>query len=161
MSSRPTISVLMSVYNGEAFVGQAVESILAQTFGDFEFLILDDGSKDGSMEALRPIAERDKRQVAAAIVRVEQLYPSPVEELLGLLETYPNARELVWLQEEPENMGAWGFVRPLIEELAEGRWPLCYVGRARSASPAEGTMAWHAVNQKTLVAQAFEPAPER
>src|SRR5215217_5810545 len=61
MSSRPTISVLMSVYNGEAFVGQAVESILAQTFTDFEFLILDDGSKDASMDVLRPIAERDNR----------------------------------------------------------------------------------------------------
>ena len=51
----------MSVYNGEAFVGQAVESILAQTFGDFEFLVLDDGSKDASLDVLRPYAERDKR----------------------------------------------------------------------------------------------------
>src|SRR3954454_2293423 len=57
----PTISVLMSVYNGQAFVGQAVESILAQTFADFEFLILDDGSKDASMDVLRPYAERDPR----------------------------------------------------------------------------------------------------
>src|SRR3954466_12076734 len=61
MSPRPTISVLMSVYNGQAFVGQAVESILAQTFGDFEFLILDDGSTDRSMDVLGPIAGRDKR----------------------------------------------------------------------------------------------------
>ena len=63
------------------------------------------------------------------------------------------------MQEEPENMGAWGFVRPLIEELAEGRWPLCYVGRARSASPSEGTTAWHAVNQKILVERGVRAAP--
>jgi 2-oxoglutarate dehydrogenase E1 component len=101
------------------------------------------------------------RHPEIAICRVEQLYPFPWSDLKPILESFPALEEIVWVQEEPENMGAWGFVRPLIEELAEGRWPLCYVGRARSASPAEGTMAWHAVNQKTLVAQAFEPAPVR
>ena len=106
-------------------------------------------------------SELRARHPEIAICRVEQLYPFPWSDLKPILESFPALEEIVWVQEEPENMGAWGFVRPLIEELAEGRWPLCYVGRARSASPAEGTMAWHAVNQKTLVAQAFEPAPER
>jgi 2-oxoglutarate dehydrogenase E1 component len=96
-----------------------------------------------------------------AICRVEQVYPFPWSDLKPVLEGFPSLEEIVWVQEEPENMGAWGFVRPLIEELAEGRWPLCYVGRARSASPAEGTTGWHAVNQKILVTEAFEPAPER
>jgi 2-oxoglutarate dehydrogenase E1 component len=74
-----------------------------------------------------------------------------------ILESFPGLEEIVWVQEEPENMGAWGFVRPLIEELAEGRWPLGYVGRARSASPSEGTTSWHVVNQKLLIEEAFAP----
>jgi 2-oxoglutarate dehydrogenase E1 component len=96
-----------------------------------------------------------------AICRVEQLYPFPWSDLKPILEGFPALEEIVWVQEEPENMGAWGFVRPLIEELAEGRWPLFYVGRARSASPSEGTTSWHAVNQKTLVTEAFAAAPAR
>ena len=96
-----------------------------------------------------------------AICRVEQLYPFPWSDLKPILESFPGLEEIVWVQEEPENMGAWGFVRPLIEELAEGRWPLYYVGRARSASPSEGTASWHAVNQKVLVSEAFAPGPAR
>ena len=61
------------------------------------------------------------------------------------------------MQEEPENMGAWDFVRPVLEQLIDGRCPLRYVGRARNSSPSEGSAAWHQVNQRALVvAQAFE-----
>jgi 2-oxoglutarate dehydrogenase E1 component len=93
-----------------------------------------------------------------AIVRVEQLYPFPWEDLKPVLARFPKLDEVVWLQEEPENMGAWEFVRPLLEEAFEGRWPLRYVGRARSASPSEGSMAWHAANQRMLIAEAFQPS---
>jgi 2-oxoglutarate dehydrogenase E1 component len=96
-----------------------------------------------------------------ALCRVEQLYPFPWSDLKPVIESFPKLEELVWVQEEPENMGAWGFVRPLIEELAEGRWPLRYVGRARSASPSEGTSSWHAANQKILVEEAYQTAPNR
>ena len=65
-------------------------------------------------------------------------------------------RDVVWLQEEPENMGAWEFMRPLLEELIGDRCPLRYIGRARSASPSEGSAAWHQLNQKALVEQAFD-----
>ena len=61
MASSPTISVLMSVYNGERYLREAVDSILAQTFGDFEFLIIDDGSTDASAAILREYAARDAR----------------------------------------------------------------------------------------------------
>ena len=60
------------------------------------------------------------------------------------------------MQEEPENMGAWDFVRPELEQLIDGRWPLRYVGRVRNSSPSEGSAAWHQVNQRAVVAQAFE-----
>ena len=90
-----------------------------------------------------------------AIVRVEQLYPFPRVALADVLAGYPNLRDVVWLQEEPENMGAWDFMRPLLEEVIADRAPLRYIGRARSASPSEGSSAWHQLNQKALVEQAF------
>ena len=91
-----------------------------------------------------------------AIVRVEQLYPLPIDEIASLVSAYSNAREVIWLQEEPANMGAWEFVRPLLEQSMEGRLPLRYIGRPRSASPSEGSAAWHALNQRALVEQAFD-----
>ena len=54
-------------------------------------------------------------------------------------------------------MGAWEFVRPLLEELIGDRCPLRYIGRARSSSPSEGSAAWHQLNQKVLIEQAFDP----
>jgi 2-oxoglutarate dehydrogenase E1 component len=83
---------------------------------------------------------------------VEQLYPFPGEELAQVVEGYAALREVVWLQEEPANMGAWEFVRPLLEEAVSRRGlPVRYIGRPRSASPSEGSAAWHAVNQRALV----------
>jgi 2-oxoglutarate dehydrogenase E1 component len=102
----------------------------------------------------------DERRAAAvdvAVCRVEQLYPFPVELIRGVLECYPALREVVWLQEEPENMGPWGFVRPLIEDLLSGRCPLRYIGRARSSSASEGSAAWHQITQKAIVGEVFEP----
>jgi 2-oxoglutarate dehydrogenase E1 component len=96
-----------------------------------------------------------------AIVRVEQLYPFPDEDIAAVLERYGKAAEVVWLQEEPANMGAWEFERPLLEELLAGRRPLRYVGRPRSASPSEGSAAWHAANQRAIVEQAFAARLER
>jgi 2-oxoglutarate dehydrogenase E1 component len=90
-----------------------------------------------------------------AIIRIEQLYPLPEEELAAILDGYPNIANVVWLQEEPENMGAWEFVRPRLLELLAERCPLHYVGRPRRASPAEGSTAWHNVNQAAIIAQAF------
>ena len=73
-----------------------------------------------------------------------------------MFDGYPALRDVVWLQEEPENMGAWEFVRPLLEEMIGDRCPLRYIGRARSASPSEGSAAWHQLNQKVLIEQAFD-----
>jgi 2-oxoglutarate dehydrogenase E1 component len=63
--------------------------------------------------------------------------------------------EVVWLQEEPENMGAWDWVRGQLEESIEDRCSLRYIGRVRSASPSEGSAAWHQINQKRIVEEAF------
>lgn len=101
-------------------------------------------------------SERRENSPAVAIARVEQLYPFPMDDLRPILESYPNLREVVWLQEEPANMGAWESVRPCLQELIGGRWPLRYVGRPRRASPAEGSSAWHTVNQAAIVRQAYD-----
>jgi 2-polyprenyl-6-methoxyphenol hydroxylase-like FAD-dependent oxidoreductase len=77
-----------------------------------------------------------------------------VGDLRALFDTYPNAGEIVWVQEEPENMGAWDFIRPHLQEVSSGR-TVRRVARPRSASPAEGSAARHALNQKALMDQAF------
>ena len=84
-------------------------------------------------------SERRPTATDVAICRVEQLYPFPQVALREVLDGYPALREVVWLQEEPENMGAWEFMRPLLEELIGDRCPLRYIGRARSSSPSEGS----------------------
>jgi 2-oxoglutarate dehydrogenase E1 component len=90
-----------------------------------------------------------------AIIRVEQLFPFPVIELHMALRHYSNLEEVIWLQEEPENMGAWTFAQPRLLDLIESRCPLRYIGRPASASPSEGSMTWHTINQNALIEQAF------
>jgi 2-oxoglutarate dehydrogenase E1 component len=101
-------------------------------------------------------SEERKDNDTVAICRVEQLYPFPEDELKAVLASYPNLDEVVWLQEEPRNMGAWEFMRLQVARLIDGRCPLTYVGRPRSSSPAEGSSAWHALNQEAILKQAFE-----
>jgi 2-oxoglutarate dehydrogenase E1 component len=100
-----------------------------------------------------------ERRAAArevAICRVEQLYPFPKKGLADVIGGYPSLREVVWLQEEPENMGAWEFMRPRLDELFGDKHTLRYIGRARNSSPSEGSLAWHQLNQKALASLAFE-----
>ena len=100
--------------------------------------------------------ERRAASSEVAICRVEQLYPFPNVALNEVLGRYPSLRDVAWLQEEPENMGAWEFMRPLLEELIGDRCPLRYIGRVRNSSPSEGSSAWHQLNQKALVERAFD-----
>jgi len=90
-------------------------------------------------------------------VFVEQLYPVPDAELSAEMDRYKNAREFVWVQEEPGNMGALAFLLPRLERLAHGR-PVLSVKRSSSASPATGSHKAHEMEQKTLLAIAFGPA---
>ena len=90
-----------------------------------------------------------------AIIRVEQLYPFPHKAFSTELRKYPNASEIVWCQDEPQNQGAWFFVQHYIHEnMVEGQ-RLGYSGRASSASPAVGYSALHQKQQKALVDGAF------
>ncbi len=90
-----------------------------------------------------------------AIARVEQLAPFPSVDLGSLLAGYPALDEIVWVQEEPQNMGAWDYARPYLEKVIDGRAPLRLVSRPPSASPAEGSNNLHTYNQRHLVEAAF------
>jgi 2-oxoglutarate dehydrogenase E1 component len=105
-------------------------------------------------------SERRKDNAHVAIARVEQLYPFPEDAIRKVIDGYAKLREVCWVQEEPENMGAWEFVRPLLETLIDARWPLRYIGRIRNSSPSEGSSSWHAANQRAIVAQVFEAKAE-
>jgi 2-oxoglutarate dehydrogenase E1 component len=91
-----------------------------------------------------------------AIARLEQLYPFPREALEILMEKYPNLERLIWVQEEPLNMGAWNYLRPRLRQSIDDRLPIHYVGRPESSSPAEGSSAAYRANQQALIEQAFK-----
>jgi len=98
--------------------------------------------------------EREKRKdERTAIVFIEQLYPFPEAELAAALAAHPNARDVVWVQEEPANMGALFFVQPRLERLL--RRPIRSVKRSASGSPATGSAKAHALEQQTLLTLAF------
>ncbi|MGB8013293.1 MAG: 2-oxoglutarate dehydrogenase E1 component [Terriglobales bacterium] len=99
--------------------------------------------------------ERQKRKdLSTAIVFLEQMYPFPEVELTAELERHGTARDIVWVQEEPANMGALSYMLPRLKHIADDR-PLHSVKRSGSASPATGSAKAHEVEQKTLLALAF------
>jgi 2-oxoglutarate dehydrogenase E1 component len=93
-----------------------------------------------------------------AVARVEELYPFPRTELEQLLARYPKLREVIWAQEEPENMGAWTYMEPRLRTVIGPGQELGYVGRPRRASPAEGSVEAHAREQARIVAEAWGTA---
>jgi 2-oxoglutarate decarboxylase len=106
---------------------------------------------------------RDDRGAPVAVVRVEQLYPWPGEQIATLLEGYPNATDVVWAQEEPTNMGPWGFVDGrlwnLLDDLGGDR-KLRHVARVASASPAAGQHVVHDQELEQLVGDLFDAVPQ-
>jgi 2-oxoglutarate dehydrogenase E1 component len=86
-----------------------------------------------------------------ALVRIEQLYPFPSEEYEAILNRYPNAREIVWCQEEPQNQGAWYQIRHRLQELLGARRQVLYAGRAPAAAPATGIAKIHDAEQHALI----------
>ncbi|MEP7339130.1 MAG: multifunctional oxoglutarate decarboxylase/oxoglutarate dehydrogenase thiamine pyrophosphate-binding subunit/dihydrolipoyllysine-residue succinyltransferase subunit [Acidobacteriota bacterium] len=101
-------------------------------------------------------AELEKNKTdRIAILRLEQFYPFPLTLLQRWLGSYTKAQELFWVQEEPQNMGGWNFMRPRLEALLTDNQELRYVGRAASASPATGSYTIHQLEQQALVKEAL------
>ena len=140
--------------------------------GRFKMVIADDDAAARAADVQRILvctgkvytdlvaAEQRSERADIAICRLEQLYPVPMRDLRAMFDTYPNATEIMWVQEEPENMGAWDFIRPHLIEVSSGR-TVRRVARPRSANPAEGSAALHAINQQSLVNQAYGSAPRQ
>lgn len=107
------------------------------------------------------LSEARKRlaESRVALVRLEQFYPFPLSRIRSLIATYANAKQLVWAQEEPKNMGGWGFMESRLENLLPACQRPIYVGRAPSASPATGSYAIHQLEQTRLVNEALTVTP--
>ncbi len=90
-----------------------------------------------------------------ALVRLEQIYPFDSAAVRSVFERYPNAKEVVWCQEEPKNMGAWYFLQPFITDVLRPDQKLRYVGRAAAASPATGSGKIHEREQEVLLSDAL------
>jgi 2-oxoglutarate dehydrogenase E1 component len=100
------------------------------------------------------VERKRRKDTSTAIIFVEQLYPFPEAELSAELERHGSAKEIVWVQEEPANMGALFYMRPRLRRIAGGR-PVLSIKRSGSASPATGSAKAHELEQKTLLTLAF------
>jgi len=100
-------------------------------------------------------ARRERALDTAALVRVEQLYPFPEQEIAAIFATYPNARQIVWVQEEPWNMGGWHVMYRRLKRILPDDRTLAYVGRPEAASPATGSYKVHQAEERDLVLNAF------
>ena len=112
--------------------------------------------------AFEVMGRRDQAGLAGsvAVVRVEQLYPWPEDQISAVLARYPSATEVVWLQEEPENMGAWTFVHGRLHRLLREDYTLSHVSRPESASPAVGVAAIHQLETEDLMRRALGTPPD-
>ncbi|MGI9309241.1 MAG: 2-oxoglutarate dehydrogenase E1 component, partial [Gammaproteobacteria bacterium] len=91
-----------------------------------------------------------------AIIRIEQLYPFPIDEYAEVLAEYPSAKEVVWCQEEPQNQGAWYQIRHRLQESLDKHHKLFYAGRLSAAAPASGIFQLHVQQQQALVEAALQ-----
>ncbi|MEY2454769.1 MAG: multifunctional 2-oxoglutarate metabolism enzyme [Acidimicrobiaceae bacterium] len=146
---------------------QARSKVDDLTHGSF-LEVLDDPTFSGDPESVQrvvlasgkvaydAIAKRDEIGAPVVVLRVEQLYPWPSDYLAEALSKYTNARELVWLQEEPENMGAWNFVKGRLYEALADEYTIKRVSRFESGSPAVGSHAVHVQEQEEIVDTALK-----
>jgi 2-oxoglutarate dehydrogenase E1 component len=105
-------------------------------------------------------SEAREEDGTTAVARVELLYPFPEDGVRAIIDGYPNLEEVIWVQEEPWNMGAWGFVEPLLRELLDGELPVRYVGKPARPSPAQGSARFHKSEHAQMVRDAFGGADD-
>lgn len=120
-------------------------------------LVLCTGRVHFALEAVR--TERSLEDVA--LVRIEQLYPFPRQELQSLLARYRRIDEVCWVQEEPRNMGSWSFIEPRLRDILQGACVLACQSRPEASSPATGSFRLHQVEERSLVERALGLATPR
>ncbi len=148
---------------------RAASSLADLTAGSFQ-PVLDDPSATDRRDAVERLilcsgkvavdlasttAARETPADWIAMARVELLYPFPDEDIARVIASYPHLREVVWLQEEPRNMGAWSYVAPRMRSLLPDGVPLRYIGRPERAASAEGLADVHTAEQSRIVEAAF------
>jgi 2-oxoglutarate dehydrogenase E1 component len=137
------------------------------TEGTFQYVLDDAEAKTRAEEIKRlvicsgriyyDLEGHDRRADAdsVAIARMEMIYPFPKSYIADVVAGYPSLEEIVWCQEEPENMGAWFSMKDRIADAIDGRVPIRYVGRPQRASPSEGYPAAHRSEQERIVLTAL------
>ena len=148
---------------------RAVSAVAEFTDGTFRPLLDDAGADPARARRVRLVSGRfyytllEAREARGAtdvaLVRLEQLYPFPAAELAAALARYPQARDVQWVQEEPENMGAWRHLRQRLEAALPAGATLTLTARPDSSSTATGFYALHQQQEEALLARAFGPAP--
>ena len=89
------------------------------------------------------------------LARVEEIYPFPEDRLAEIIGRFPNLKQVIWVQEEPKNMGSWSFMEPRLQKLTSHSVHVDYVGRRRRSSPAEGDPNVHRKDQARIVKEAL------
>ncbi|MGI8774095.1 MAG: multifunctional oxoglutarate decarboxylase/oxoglutarate dehydrogenase thiamine pyrophosphate-binding subunit/dihydrolipoyllysine-residue succinyltransferase subunit [Actinomycetota bacterium] len=164
-----TLRKPLVVFTPKSLLRSAVARSTAAEFTDGHFReLLDDSSAEDPASVTRlllcsgkiayPLMERrDEEGAPAAVIRFEQLYPFPRAAIDAVFERYPNAKEIVWVQEEPANMAAWTFIQARLDrQMPEGR-NLHRVSRPESGSPATGSSSIHSQEHQDLLNRAFAP----
>ncbi len=144
---------------------QAASSLMELTHGTFQ-TVIDDTRASRQREAVRRLVfctgkvyyDLTAKPVPdhVAVVRVEQLYPWPADEIAAIVDRYPAIEEVAWVQEEPKNMGAWTYVWPRLRVASGNAMELNCIGRHERASPAEGYASDHASEQARIVGEALQ-----
>ena len=144
----------------------SVSPLSALSSGSFQLIIPDEWKLDaGKVQRIvfcsgkvyfDLMEARQVHEVAnTAIVRIEQLYPFPIDEYAAVLADYPGADEIIWCQEEPQNQGAWYQIRHRLQEPLGEQQHLYYAGRPSAAAPASGVFKLHLQQQRALVEAAL------
>jgi 2-oxoglutarate dehydrogenase E1 component len=147
---------------------KCVSTIDELAHGDFQPVVLDETVQNpeqikriqvcaGKVYYELLTARETRAATDTAIIKMPQLYPFPKPEFAAMLKAYPNAEHVVWVQEEPRNMGAWGFLRGRIAPVLSPRQSFGYAGRPESSSPAPGSPKQHAKEQADVMEMSYAP----
>jgi 2-oxoglutarate dehydrogenase E1 component len=147
-----SVSSLEDLANGE--FATVIDEVDKLTPANVRRVVMCSGKVYFDLLKARRAQNMNKDNNEVALVRVEQLYPFPVPETEAVLARYPNAREVVWCQEEPQNQGAWYQIRHRLATLV-GKRELLYAGRAPAAAPSTGITKIHETEQRGLIEAAL------
>jgi 2-oxoglutarate dehydrogenase E1 component len=148
MSPKSLLRHPLVVSTGKDFTQGSFQEIIAEANYSAKKIVITSGKVYYDL-----LAARDAKKFDVAIIRIEQYYPFNAELLKSTLAQFKNVQEIVWLQEEPKNMGAWSFIRDYLQESTT--IPVKFCGRKASPSPATGFASVHTKEQKAIVDEAL------